>query len=147
SQGQQRLWFLEELNPASGAAYHVCGGLDLHGPVEGARMGEALDRVVSRHESLRTRLALVDGELSQVIAPELRVAMGCEDVREHPERLAEITTEVATERFDLAHGPLVRARLLRLGDESYRLLLAAHHAVCDGWSVQVFIKDLLQEYR
>src|SRR5262249_10173375 len=53
SQGQQRLWFLEELNPASGAAYHVCGGLDLHGPVDETRMGEALDRVVSRHEGLR----------------------------------------------------------------------------------------------
>ena len=81
SAGQQRLWFLHELSAGSGVAYHVCGGLKLEGAVQREAMGESLNRVVARQESLRTRLALVEGELSQIIVPELRLEMGYEDVR------------------------------------------------------------------
>jgi amino acid adenylation domain-containing protein len=152
SYGQQRLWFLHELNELSGVAYHVCGGLKLEGAVSREQMAEGLNRVVARHESLRTRLALVEGELSQIIEPELRLEMGYEDIRSRgakgeEERLGEIRAEVAERRFDLRTGPLVRASLVRVEEEVYQLMMAAHHIICDGWSVNVFIGDLMEEYR
>jgi amino acid adenylation domain-containing protein len=163
SPGQQRLWFLQEFNAQSGAAYHVCGGLALEGAVERTHLATALNRVVARHESLRTRLALVDGELCQIIAPEQPLAMSFTDLRRErgdngdgrardeddesaATRLRMITAEEVARPFDLRTGPLVRAHLLRLAEARYQLLLTAHHIVCDGWSVNVFLDDLLTEY-
>src|SRR3954453_5009543 len=122
---QQRLWFLDQFDHAAGVAYHLPAALKLSGPLDHAALLAALDRVVARHEILRTRFISIDGKPEQVIdAPDIGF-----DLREHDLR-ASATDVVAREAcalrmietalnapFDLATGPLIRGLLLRTDDD------------------------------
>ena len=151
SYGQQRIWFLHELSPASSVAYHVCGGLRIEGPLRVVELEAALQQLVDRHESLRTGLAVVESELRQVVAQQAEIALPCVDLRGYAEseqqaRLREMEGALSRQSFDLGRGPLVRASLVRLREEQHVLLLTAHHIICDGWSVGVFVNELLRTY-
>ncbi len=143
---QQRLWFLEQLNDPGGA-YHLPGRLRLRGVLDGAALVRALDRIVARHEALRTTFVVVDGEPEQRIAPagESSFRLTEHDLRDHPAAEAELDRLIAEEAgapFDLERGPLVRGRLVRLAADDQMLLVTMHHIVSDGWSVGVFIDEL-----
>ena len=147
---QQRLWFLDQLEPGS-ALYNVPTGVRLNGNLNVAALEQSLNQVVQRHEALRTTFAAVDGRLVQVIAPNLVLALPVTDLRDKPEneRDAEARRrawEEARKPFDLARGPLVRAQLIQLDDTDYLLLLTMHHIISDGWSRGVLIRELASLY-
>jgi amino acid adenylation domain-containing protein len=140
---QQRLWFLEQLG-GLGSTYHVPMRLRLRGALDRAALGRALDRIVARHESLRTTFAQVDGVPEQRIAPadagfhlvEHELA-GREDAE-----VERVMADEAEAPFDLERGPLFRGRLVRLADDDHVLLLTLHHVVSDGWSGGVLTREL-----
>ena len=147
---QQRLWFVEQMG-GTGATYHVPRRLRLHGALDRAALVRALDRIVARHEALRTTFEQADGEPVQRIAPaeESGFRLLARDLTGHPEagaELARIAEEEADAPFDLARGPLIRGRLVRLAADDHVLLVTMHHIVSDGWSMGVFIQELSALY-
>jgi amino acid adenylation domain-containing protein len=152
SWAQQRLWFLDQLDPAASLAYHMPIALRINGDLDAAAMCRALDAVVARHESLRTRFVEVDGTPLQRIAPAdigfdlqqsdlshlLNVSRECE--------VAAIAAREARAPFDLASGPPIRGRLLRLAADEHVLLVTQHHIVSDGWSVGVLVREVVALY-
>ncbi|HET7232108.1 MAG TPA: amino acid adenylation domain-containing protein, partial [Longimicrobium sp.] len=147
---QQRLWFLEQLGGV-GAAYHIPKGLRLRGELDREALRRALDRIVARHEALRTTFAEVDGEPVQQIAPVAGSGFHLldHDLGEHPDPEGELSRLAASEAaapFDLERGPLIRGRLIRLGMEDHALLLTMHHIVSDGWSMDVLTRELSALY-
>ncbi|HEX8907092.1 MAG TPA: amino acid adenylation domain-containing protein, partial [Longimicrobiaceae bacterium] len=143
---QERLWFLHRLQPES-AAYNHPLALRLTGVLDAAALERALGEVVRRHEALRTTLAETDDGLAQVIAPFAGFVLPVDDLSalDAAEREAEVLRRVAADAahpFDLARGPLFRAGLLRVQAEEHVLVLAAHHAVIDGWGQDVLLREL-----
>lgn len=147
---QQRLWLLDRLYPGE-AVYNEPQALRLRGPLDRDALRRALNEVVRRHEALRTRFDVEDARLVQVIAPRLDVALDVEDLRTLPEDVREaearrIAQAERRARFDLARGPLLRARLLCLREDEHWLLLTLHHIVTDGWSSFVLGRELAALY-
>src|SRR5689334_22356253 len=134
------------------APYHIPFGLHLKGDLNRTALGRALDRIVVRHEVLRTTFALHDGEPVQEIgavdASSFRLLE--HDLRGHNEVEAELAVlrELEAEAsFDLAAGPLIRGRLIRLAEDEHVLLVTMHHIVSDGWSMGVLVGELNALYR
>ncbi|MBN5132529.1 non-ribosomal peptide synthetase, partial [Stenotrophomonas maltophilia] len=152
SWAQQRLWFLDQLDPTAGAAYHMPLALRLSGCLDKAALQATLDRVVDRHESLRTTFVSTAGAPRQVIAPTgSGVALHEEDLSgldaaTQASRVGERCASEAGDPFDLARGPLIRGRLLRLADDEHVLLVTQHHIVSDGWSIGVMVKEFSALY-
>ena len=147
---QQGLWFLDRLQPGS-AFYNVPAAVRLSGPLDAPALERALGQVVRRHEPLRTRFAEVDGAPVQVVDPFRGFTLPVEDLSALPaaEREAEARRRAgddASRPFDLAAGPLFRAALLRLAADEHVLLVAMHHAVTDGWSLELFFAELSALY-
>ena len=148
---QQLLWILDQLDPGR-PIYNVPGAVRLVGGVDLAALEQSFNQVVRRHEALRTTFSEVDGIPMQVISPYRAVTVPVVDLRGLPEaeREAEagrLMSEEAGLPFDLARGPLLRARLLRLGAEESILLLTLHHIICDGWSLAVLFTELGEHYQ
>ncbi|WP_275346325.1 non-ribosomal peptide synthetase [Xenorhabdus bovienii] len=150
---QQRLWFLSQLDPAASLAYHMSVVLRLTGQLDRDALTTALDRLVARHESLRTRFVLVEGQPCQHIDPaDVSFSLSCQDLRPlnpamHTRRIAELSALEAQTPFDFVRGPLIRGQLLQLTDESHMLLLTQHHIIADAWSVGVLVHELGALYR
>ncbi len=148
---QQRLWFLDQLEPGS-FAYNLAGALRLEGPLDVAALRQVLDEIVRRHESLRTTFVGGDGEPVQVVAPPAPFPLPVVDLAGLPAapREAEAARLAAAEArrpFDLQRGPLLRLSLLRLAAWEHALVTAMHHIVSDGWSLGVFSRELGTLYR
>ncbi|WP_239166995.1 non-ribosomal peptide synthetase [Actinoplanes italicus] len=136
--GQERLWFLAQLDPES-IEYNVPVPIPFDGPLDVEALTAALTGLVARHEVLRTRLVPgPDGRPVQVIDPP----------RPFPLVTMDMTEAFAGARtpFDLAEGPLVRATLLRAGEDRHVLALVLHHAVFDGWSSGILLRELAALY-
>ena len=148
SYAQRRLWTLWQLDRES-AAYNQAGVLHLQGELDEAALQAALHSLVARHEILRTRFAEVDGELSQVIQAPVAQAWPVLDLRAMADPDAALATalqDAAGQAFDLYQGPLLQFTLVRLGEQRHALLLALHHIVSDGWSMQILLGELAQGY-
>ena len=146
---QQRLWFLEQLEPNT-AVYNITRGLRLRGALDAACLEQALNDLVARHESLRTVFTERDGEPRQVVHAALTLSLPVSTVPTGTEPEAWMRDrlhEVATEPFDLARGPLLRCHLLRLAPDHHVLALVIHHIVSDGWSMGVLARDLSALYQ
>uniref|UniRef100_UPI001656C38C amino acid adenylation domain-containing protein n=1 Tax=Xenorhabdus indica TaxID=333964 RepID=UPI001656C38C len=150
---QQRLWFLDQLDPAASRAYHISAVLQLSGKLNYQAMTSALDSLVDRQESLRTRFILVDGQPCQEIAPsDIGFTLSYLDMRHLSEidrtnRVAELAECEARMPFDLTQGPLVRGQLLQLADEEHVLLFTQHHIISDGWSIGIMVRELAAFYQ
>jgi hypothetical protein len=147
---QQRLWFIDQLEPG-GVFYNVPLAVRLTGRLDAQALGRTLTEVVRRHEVLRTTFESTGGEPAQVIHPPAPVRLEVEDLSgvEGQAREAEAMRLAAAEArrpFDLAVGPLLRARLLRLGEEEHVALLTLHHIVSDGWSMGVLVREVAALY-
>lgn len=147
---QQRLWFLDQLEPGN-AAYHLAGEILLHGSLDVARLERALEALVQRHAALRTRFSAGAGEV-----PEQCIEMLAQGAVEHhdlsqaaqPEAAQATLVESLVRRpLDLRQGPLWRMALIRRDAEDHRLLLVLHHIIADGWSIQVLLEDFAALYR
>ncbi|MEU1038520.1 non-ribosomal peptide synthase/polyketide synthase [Streptomyces sp. NPDC005907] len=150
SYAQQRLWFLDRFEPGS-TEYTTLSVLRLRGRLDEAALRAALDGLVARHEALRTTFAEQDGRARQIVHPPHPARLTLDDLtgtpadRTRPALDALVEREAATP-FDLAAGPLLRARLARLADDDHALVLAVHHIATDGWSVAVLGRDLSELY-
>ncbi|HEV2735654.1 MAG TPA: amino acid adenylation domain-containing protein, partial [Longimicrobiaceae bacterium] len=151
---QERLWFLDRLQPDS-AFYNVYSAMRLGGALAVRALERTLGEVVRRHEALRTVFGETDGSPVQVIRPFGGFVLPVEDLAGLGEarREAQVerrATQEAARPYDLAAGPLFRASLLRLGAEEHVLLLGMHHVVSDGWSMGVLFREvevLYEAYR
>ncbi|MBA2675550.1 non-ribosomal peptide synthetase, partial [Ramlibacter sp.] len=146
---QQRLWFLAQLD-ADSRAYHMPLGLHLSGRLNRAALQHALDRIVARHEALRTAFVLEGGlPVQRIAAPDTGFMLQEHDLRGHADVRTEAEALAVQETgapFDLTTGPLIRGRLLVLGDEEHVLLVTMHHIVSDGWSMGVLTQELSALY-
>jgi amino acid adenylation domain-containing protein len=141
---QRRLWFLEQLDPGR-ATYHVPVALRLSGPLDAAALARALTALARRHPALRTTLAAGEGGPVQRVAPASPVPLPVDDAADEDALRRALDAE-AHRPFDLARGPLFRARLVRRAADDHVLLLVMHHAVADGWSVEVVLRELSAVY-
>ncbi|HSU12938.1 non-ribosomal peptide synthetase/type I polyketide synthase [Longimicrobium sp.] len=141
---QERLWFLDRLQPG-GASYNIPLALRLSGELDAAALERALGEIVRRHESLRTTFAEMGGAPVQVVAPFSGFRLPVHDVADEAEIRARAESEAARP-FDLATGPLFRATLLRRSDAEHVLLLTVHHVVGDGWSLDLLFRELRALY-
>ena len=147
---QRRLWFLDQLAPGS-PLYNIGLVLTVDGPLDVASLRESVRALTRRHASLRTRLVGGHDDPRQVIDEHTDVPVEVEDLRRLPpaarEREADALVQDEVQRpFDLATGPLLRIRLLRLDQERFVLALTMHHAISDGWSVGILLSDLGAHY-
>ncbi|MGH8712368.1 MAG: condensation domain-containing protein, partial [Casimicrobiaceae bacterium] len=148
--GQQRLWVLDKLLPDR-SAYNTQYAKRIAGPLDVPALERCLDEIVRRHDVMRTRFAVVDGEPRQLIAPHSPLRLELEDLSAAPAdaRLATARRHVAeacSEPFDLERGPLFRPQLLRLAADEHWLLLNLHHIITDHWSSAVFARELAALY-
>ena len=147
---QQRLWFIDKLEPGN-SFYNIPVVVTLCGDLDVDALERTLTEVVRRHEVLRTHFAEVDGEPVQVIEPAAPLHLPLTDLSELAprEREAEVRrlAQVEAERaFDLSSGPLLRVQLLRLGEAEHMALLTLHHIIADRWSTGVLIKEVAALY-
>ncbi|RYF23453.1 MAG: amino acid adenylation domain-containing protein, partial [Comamonadaceae bacterium] len=146
---QARLWFLDRMDKQAGLAYHIPVGVQLSGPLDEAALKAALDRIVARHEVLRTHFAVVDGEPVQRIDRHATFPLAVHElgnVVDGHKWVREMARQEAGAAFDLATGPVVRGRLLKLGAQEHVLLITMHHIVSDGWSMDVLIREFSELY-
>lgn len=148
---QQRLWFVEQFAGPS-PLYSIACTVRLTGRLDAAALEGALGRVVARHEALRTTFRVEDGRPEQVVRAAAEVALPLTDLSALADgarqaALAELTERESRRPFDLGAGPLLRGSLVRLADEEHLLLLAIHHIVADGWSLDILVRELAHHYR
>ncbi|MET8803367.1 amino acid adenylation domain-containing protein [Streptomyces sp. NPDC004546] len=154
SPAQRRLWFEDTMHRREGraAAYHSVLSVRIHEEVDQERLADSLALVRTRHEVLRTRLELADGELHQLIDPPgAPVHLPLVDVlgetpEEREEELLKLMRAEFEEPFDLGVDPVFRARLFRLAPAEYELQVVVHHVATDGWSMDVLLRELSDAY-
>ena len=149
--GQQRQWFLWQLDPAS-TAYHIKHALRLSGPVDVQALSAGFDGLIGRHESLRTIFrAGAEGSAEQVIQPALQLDITHVDLREmavseREVRATEKAQNIVAAPFDLTQGPLLRVALIRIAEQENILVMVVHHIISDGASMQILINELAVRY-
>ncbi|MBK6656643.1 MAG: amino acid adenylation domain-containing protein [Proteobacteria bacterium] len=150
SSAQRRIWFSDQLERGD-PLWNIHARVTWQRDVDSAALGRALWRLCERHETLRTRFALVDGEPRQLVAPApatfLTVTdLGAVPAAQRAAAAARIADSEARWRFDLSEGPLLRAQLLKFSDRHYELLLTTHHVIGDGWSMRILFDELRALY-
>ncbi|MGF1241386.1 non-ribosomal peptide synthetase [Streptomyces sp. 2-6] len=152
SSGQERLWFLRELDASGGAAYHLHAAFEADGRLDRVVLQRALNHVVARHESLRTRIVHHEGRLVQAVVPGAQVTVSVVAVEDRDgdggrAEAHRISARESRRPFSLEHGPLLRMTLLELPDGHHILLATLHHIVADAWSVSLLLAELAESYR
>ncbi|HEU4769116.1 MAG TPA: amino acid adenylation domain-containing protein, partial [Pyrinomonadaceae bacterium] len=147
---QQRLWFLDYLEPNS-PAYNMPAAVLLHGQLEVAVLERTINEIVRRHEVLRTTFVEVKGQPIQVVHAPAPVSFQVEELphvseAERQSAALMILNQEANQPFNLAIGPLFRIRLLRLSPELHTILVTMHHIVSDGWSTNIFLNEVKELY-
>jgi amino acid adenylation domain-containing protein len=147
---QQRLWFLERLAPGS-STYNQTVAYRMIGPLSIRSLERGLSEILRRHEALRTTLELVDGQVVQRIHPPPVFAMPVVDLRrldaaQREDEARQRAAADAREPFDFERAPLMRATLLRMTEREHLLVLTMHHLAFDGWSFEVFMRELCALY-
>ncbi|WNG46585.1 amino acid adenylation domain-containing protein [Archangium minus] len=144
---QQRLWFIEQLEPG-GFTYNVPYAVRLKGQLDVSALDRSLREIVRRHESLRTTFVQVDGRPVQRIASEQRLTLRVERLEGQSSDAVRLRVEQEARRpFELETGPLVRAVLLRAAADEHVLVLVMHHIACDVWSLDLLLRELETLYR
>jgi len=147
---QQRLWFIDQLD-SENSAYNVPRAWRLSGALDFTALQRSINEIVRRHEVLRTSFITVDGQPIQHIEPSVTLSLDLIHLAELNDSEIESTVELQVREeiqkpFDLARGPLLRAKLLKLSEDDHLLLLTMHHIVSDGWSMGVLFRELSRLY-
>jgi len=147
---QQRLWFLDQLAPGS-ANYNIPSAIRLQGNLNLNVLQRSIKTIVERHEALRTVFQEQDGAPVQIIQDTINVPLPIKDLSALPKEEQEtqalaLATAEAAKPFDLAKGPLVRIRLLKLSEQEHIALFTLHHTVTDGWSMGILVKEIAALY-
>ena len=147
---QQRLWFLDQLEPGN-AAYNIPALFRIEGNLQMAHLEMAVDHILSRHENLRTSFTNVDGQPMQVVRDHQPFKLDKVDLRDDDQETRErkrtelIETHLSWS-FDIQNGPLIRFQLIREEDRRYTFMMSVYHIVFDGMSLGLFLKELCQSY-
>jgi amino acid adenylation domain-containing protein len=147
---QQRLWFWEQLQPGT-PTYVLTTALRLRGALDAKALGQTLNEVARRHDTLRASFTEADGEPVQLIAPTAEIVLDFVDLTRLPQAEREGEAKRFAEKdalrpFDLARGPLLRAALLRLDAQEHVAVLSMHHIISDGWSMGVLVNEVAALY-
>jgi amino acid adenylation domain-containing protein len=148
---QQRVWFIDRLTPG-GSAYSIPASVRIQGSLNLVVLERVLQEIVSRHESLRTRIEVVDGEPRQVIQDRISMPLPVIDLGSSPEEEQEtaarrLARSEIQKPFDLQTGPLVRGCLLKLAEQDHVLVVTMHHVVSDGWSLGILVREVSALYK
>jgi len=148
---QERLWFFDQLEPGN-PFYNLCGAVRVTGQLNAEALRQSIEKIIDRHEVLRTAFVAVEGQPIQVVAAAGDWTLPLIDLssRSPDDRQAEVqrlSASSAREPFDLGQSSLLRAKLLRLDETEHVLLLTVHHIVFDGWSLGVFLRELAEFYQ
>jgi NRPS condensation-like uncharacterized protein len=147
---QQRLWFLNQLEPGS-TFYNIPTALNLSGVLNVDALEQALNEIIRRHEVLRTTISQVNGEPQQIISPATPFRLLVIDLSDMPDEdrqpeMMRLISEESELPFDLMRGPLIRVSLVRITAEEHIALLTRHHIVFDGWSTAIFVREVAALY-
>ena len=147
---QQRLWFLQQLNPES-AVYNISLAVRCTETLNVPALAQSFSEIVRRHEVLRTRITSSSGVATQVVGPAEAVELNLVDLSALPvtkreQLLQQILDEDDRRPFDLEHDSLLRLRLLKLAPRDHVLLICIHHIISDGWSTEIMIRELTELY-
>ena len=147
---QQRLWFLNQLMPDN-PFYNVPLAIRLDGPLDAAALEESLAAIIRRHEALRTIFRLIDGSPVPIVLQELHRSFRFLDLvgvleTERESRAQQMASDEARKPFDLGRGPLLRALLMKMDRDRHILLITMHHIACDGWSMNILLRELAHFY-
>lgn len=148
---QQRLWFLDQMEPGS-PVYNVPVALRIQGALNLQVAEQSLNAIIQRHEVLRTNFTNVDGQAHLIFRNELKINLDRADLSSVPpgereSRAAGVLSQAARKPFNLAVDPLIRALVVQLEAENYIILLTLHHIVADGWSTGVITREFAQNYQ
>jgi aspartate racemase len=149
--GQMRVWLLDQLEPG-GTSYTIPALFRLNGDLNASVLEQSLNEIIRRHEPLRTYFVSVDGVPVQKIAPLQQFKIPVVDLQRLSEtsrrsELSRLASLDAAQPFDLTHAPLMRATLVKLGQNEHVFLFNVHHIAFDGWSVGVFIREMSVIYK
>ncbi|HLX85045.1 MAG TPA: condensation domain-containing protein, partial [Terriglobales bacterium] len=147
---QQRLWFLDQLEPGA-LGYNLVRAFQVTGLLDINALSAAIRAVVRRHESLRTVFEMIEGEARQVVLSDIDVEVPIIDVMHLPAGdrrgvALHIASEEGKKTFDLTQGPLFRVLLVRMDQDQHLLVLAMHHIITDGWSISILFRELARSY-
>ncbi|MNM18766.1 Linear gramicidin synthase subunit B [compost metagenome] len=150
SYSQQRMWFLWQMEPDS-PAYNVGGMARLRGVLDVSRFEQALQALIVRHETLRTTFPSIDGVPYQCVHSDSNLHMHWQDFSadspaQREQRLQAFADEQAHQPFDLERGPLLRACLVKAGEQEHYFVLTLHHIVTEGWAMDIFARELGELY-
>jgi amino acid adenylation domain-containing protein/non-ribosomal peptide synthase protein (TIGR01720 family) len=148
---QQRLWFLDQLQPGL-AAYNIPAAFHLTGDLNLSVLAASLQQIVQRHEVLRSRIVVKNGDPQQQVHPTLTVSLSIVDLRHltpDPQQRAvrSALTAIAAQPFDLTQAPLFRAAVLQLRDREFVWLFTAHHIIADYDSMRLLVRELVGCYQ
>ncbi|OYD86618.1 AMP-dependent synthetase [Nostoc sp. 'Peltigera membranacea cyanobiont' 213] len=147
SLGQQRLWFLDRLEPGN-PAYNISLAVNLKGKLDVPLLEQSLNEIIRRHETLRTTFTTVNGQPVQIIAPSLKLSLSVINIElQSNVAVRQLLTQESQRPFDLTQGPLLRTQLLRLANQEHIFLLEMHHIISDGWSAEVFLQEIALLYK
>jgi Fe(II)/alpha-ketoglutarate-dependent arginine beta-hydroxylase len=143
--GQQRIWALQQLLPAS-TAYHVALAFQLDGEINDSMLERAFRELITRHEALRTRIPVRDGVPAQSVTKGVDIWLRLVEVDGGMPAALEIAHREVRRPFDLEQGPLTRALLIRTAPAAAVLVLSFHHLIIDGWSATILLQELSTLY-
>jgi acyl carrier protein len=148
---QQRLWFLDNLEPGS-PDYNIPAPVRLVGQLDVAALEQSFNEIVRRHEILRTSFVTVEGKPIQEIAPTFTLTLPILDLQmfleaEREKKVQQLIAQEALKPFDLTQAPLFRIQLLQLGEEEHILVLVLHHIIFDLWSIGVLLQEVTELYK
>ncbi len=146
---QQRLWFLEQMQPES-AAYNLPFAVRIDGLLDRDAFRQSLNEIVKRHEVFRTNFIVEAGEPHQKIAPVQALEVSEVDLRGTSDadlRVKAAAADAANTPFDLSCDSLLRVQLFRIEDEVSIVVFTVHHIIADGWSTDILLRELGLLYR
>ncbi len=147
---QQRLWFLEQWDREN-PVYHISRAIQFNGPINVTALEKSIKGIIARHEALRTTIEQEDGFPMQQVATNWDFSLPVIDLqgmqsRRRPREISKLASEEVRRPFDLTRAPLLRGQLLHIAPQEYVFLLTLHHIAADGWSLEVFYKELSELY-
>jgi amino acid adenylation domain-containing protein len=147
---QQRLWFLNQLEPGT-ATYNIADAFRLQGSLNIRALSYSLEEVIKRHETLRTTFEMLNGQPVQIIVPEVRYGWAVIDLRALSttactQTALQLVKQETEQPFNLAQGPLFRCKVLRLTEREQIVILTMHHIISDAWSAGVIVHEFTALY-
>ncbi|MBD2201846.1 amino acid adenylation domain-containing protein [Calothrix sp. FACHB-1219] len=148
---QNRLWFIDQLQPGN-SAYNIFNGFRLQGSLNITALEQSINEIIRRHEILRTQFITVDGQPVQAIIPELQLTLPVIDLQTlstaaQAAAVQQLITQAAQQPFDLTQAPLLRLSLVKLNPTEHIVLFAMHHIISDAWSMGILIRELTVIYQ